>query len=363
MQASSLPMVQKAKEYKIESEGKIFSIKIILSSNIIIEIYELEKIQYLLYIKGFSLEDLIKTNKIFKVCETINEAYNIFEEILEANISSIKLKEDNSLILIINILLPGGKTENVEISLNKREISKYNQIGELIQKVKNLEEKNKNLEEKNKKLEEEINEIKEWKNKIQKLFKDEIEEKEFGIQSKLIENTTDLNFLKNRLINNDPNLNQKNINFKLLYRATRDGDNFNDFHSRVDNKKSTLSIIKTTLGLKFGVFLDIPIRQLGNSIKDAKSFIFSLDLKKIYNSNKSGLYNLNGINSYSGKLLDLNYQPISIYINCLSNNKSHTVSSANANNSYSSFERDYELNNNQQYFTVAEMETFQINFN
>ena len=50
------------------------------------------------------------------------------------------------------------------------------------------------MEEKNKKLEEEINEIKEWKNKIQKLFKDEIEEKEFGIQSKLIENTTDLNF-------------------------------------------------------------------------------------------------------------------------------------------------------------------------
>ena len=89
------------------------------------------------------MEDLIKTNKIFKVCETINEAYNIFEEILEANKSSIKLKEDNSLILIINILLPGGKTENVEISLNKREISKYNQIGELIQKVKNLEEKNK----------------------------------------------------------------------------------------------------------------------------------------------------------------------------------------------------------------------------
>jgi hypothetical protein len=93
------------------------------------------------------------------------------------------------------------------------------------------------LEEKNKKLEEEINEIKEWKNKIQKLFKDEIEEKEVANKSKLIENTTDLNFLKNRLINNDPNLNQININFNLLYRVTRDGDNFNDFHSRVDNKK------------------------------------------------------------------------------------------------------------------------------
>jgi len=38
MEASPLQMVQKSKEYKIESVGKIFNIKIILTSNIIIEI-------------------------------------------------------------------------------------------------------------------------------------------------------------------------------------------------------------------------------------------------------------------------------------------------------------------------------------
>ena len=362
MEASPPPKVQKSKEYKVESEGKIFSIKIILSSNIIIEIYELEEIQFSFFIKEFSLEDLIKINKIFKVCETINEAYDILEEIFESKKSSIKPKDNNSLILIWDIRLPGGKIQNTEISLDKKEINKNKIIEVLVKKVNILEEKNKNLEEKNKKLEVEINEIKEWKKKIEILF-DVIKEKEIGIRSELIENTTDLSFLKNRLINNDPNLKQKNIKFNLLYRATRDGDNFNDFHSRVDNKNSTLTIIKTTLGHKFGVFLDIPIRQLGFSIKDNKSFIFSLDLKKIYNSNKNGQYNLNDNNSDNGALLNLNYQPIFIAINCLSNYNSYTASSSNANISYSNFERDYEMNNNQQYFTVAEMETFQISFN
>ena len=85
-------------------------------------------------------------------------------------------------------------------------------------------------------------------------------------------------------------------------------------------------------------------------------------MKKIYNSNKNGKYNLNDNNSYNGALLNINYQPI-FATNCLSNNKSYTASSSSANISYSNYEKDYEMNNNQQYFTVAEMETFQISFN
>ena len=200
------------------------------------------------------MEDLIKINKIFKVCETINEAYDILEEIFESKKSSIKPKEDNSLILILDIRLPGGKNQNTEISLDKKEINKNKIIEELVKKVNILEKKNKNLEDKAKKLEEEINEIKEWKKKIEKLIKDEIKEKEIlekiGIKSIIIENNIDLDFLKNRLINNDSNLKKSNIKFNLLYRATRDGDSFNDFHSRVDNRNSTLTIIKTTLGFK-----------------------------------------------------------------------------------------------------------------
>ena len=358
MESTPLSISLNGNEYKLESEGKSFSIKISLSSNITIEIYELGKMQGAFYTNEFSLDTLIGISKGFRVCETIKEAYEILQEILEAKKSTIKMKENNSVVLIIEIGLPGGKTQKAELSLIKNEINKDILVEELIKKVNILEEENK-------KLKEEINEIKEWKKKIKKLFQYEIKKKEnekMGFESNIIDKSEDLKFLINRLINNDSSLKEKNINFNLLYRATRDGDNFNDFHSRVDNKNSTLTIIKTDLGCKFGVFLEVPFKQINNEILDDKSFIFSLDLKKIYNS-KSGTVTLNDDNSKQGMLLNLCCQPILIYINFLSNSKSFINTASYSNKNYSGFEKDYELNNNKGYFQVVEMETFQINFN
>ena len=356
MEHSPISTIQKTKEYEIESENKKYSVKIKLSSNIEIEIHELDKIQGSFYINEFSLDALVKISRGFKICENISEAYDILEAIFEAKKSIIKRKEDNSIILIIEVILTGGKIQNAEMFLNKKEINKNILIEELVKKVNILEEENK-------KLKEEVNEIKEWKKKIEKLFKDEINCREMieklHVDSRIIDNLNDLNLIINRLTNNDMNLKQK-INLNLLYRATRDGDKFNDFHSRVDNKNSTLTIIKTSLNCKFGVFLDIPIKQTGSSIDD-KSFIFSFNLKKIYNK-KSGTNTLNDCKENSGLLFDLWHQPIRIYVNCLSNKSSWTNSYSRVNNSYLGFERDYELNNNQQYFTVSEMETFQISF-
>ena len=140
-----LPTPQKAKEYKIESEDKKFNIKISLSSNITIEIYDLAKIQGSFYINEFSLDSLVKRSKGFRICENINEAYDILKEIFEAKKSTIKLKENNTAILIIEVGLPGGKTQNAELLLNKKEINKNLLIEELVNKVNILEEDNKKL--------------------------------------------------------------------------------------------------------------------------------------------------------------------------------------------------------------------------
>ena len=83
-----------------------------------------------------------------------------------------------------------------------------------------------------------------------------------------------------------------------------------------------------------------------------------MNLKKIYNAK----YGANNINDVSGCLIDLHNQPIRIVENCLSNYYSYTCSKSNADNSYTGFEKDYELNNNEQYFQVKEMETFLIEF-
>ena len=58
-------------------------------------------------------------------------------------------------------------------------------------------------------------------------------------------------------------------------------------------------------------------------------------------------------------VIDLCNKPICIKDNFLSNNDSFTC--ATNPRSFSGFEKDYELNNYEQYFTVEELEVFQIN--
>ena len=105
-------------------------------------------------------------------------------------------------------------------------------------------------------------------------------------------------------------------------------------------------------------FLEIPFKKSNGLYKDDKCFVFSLDLKKIYNSNPGN----NVINNGSSIILNLYNQPIYIVNNCLSNKDSYTCSKSKADASFSGLEKDYELNNCEKNFTVEEMETFQIKF-
>ena len=344
---------KKSKEYKLILDNKTFLIKLTLSSDILFEINELEKIMAVFYSKSFSLEDLIQLSRGFRVCENIGDAFDILDEILEGKKAKIKNINENSITLIINVSLPGGRLQEVELDLNKKEMDKNTLIDNLVKKVNKLEEENKELKN-------EIKEINEKQKKFEILFEDEIKYKQIiqniGVDSKIIKNKDETKFLLDRLKINFPN--QNKINFKLLYRATKDGDNYISFHNKVDNKNSTLSIIETSKGLKFGVFLEIPFKGIENYVQDDNCFIFRLDLRKIYNGKKGE----NKLNDYKQDVLNLYYQPIYMENNFLTNNSSYTCSKSYADHCFLGFSSDYELNNNEQYFTVKEMETFQICF-
>ena len=71
-----------------------------------------------------------------------------------------------------------------------------------------------------------------------------------------MKNKEDIAFITNRLINNEENLKQKKIKYNLICRATRDGDNSNSFHNKVNNKNSHLSIIETNKGINLGFLLN-----------------------------------------------------------------------------------------------------------
>ena len=196
------------------------------------------------------------------------------------------------------------------------------------------------------------------------------------MDSKIICNYEDIQFLNDAIFDTLEKKNKKkNIIWKLLYRATIDGSTPSDFHKKVDNKGPTLSIIKTKKGFIFGAFTNISYtsenvskytsenvskyKSENESKDDPKhSFVFSINLKKIYKSTCNGIKNLGcfrdcGVCTWG-----------SIYTkgNFINENKSCTFNKSLFSYYYENCERDYELNNGEEYFSMNELEVFEIEF-
>lgn len=71
------------------------------------------------------------------------------------------------------------------------------------------------------------------------------------------------------------NLNTNRINFKLLYRASRDGFGAQDFHSKCDDYARTLTIIKTSDLHVFGGWTSASWASKGMWKTDETAFLFS----------------------------------------------------------------------------------------
>lgn len=70
--------------------------------------------------------------------------------------------------------------------------------------------------------------------------------------------------------------------YSLLFKASRDGFGFSDFHSICDDKGATLTIVKTTRARIFGGFASISWGKGGTFHEDEEAFLFSWDLREIY---------------------------------------------------------------------------------
>ena len=226
------------------------------------------------------------------------------------------------MIIILKADLPNGKTEEAKLILRKKELKKDVLIEELVKRINLLEEKNKNLDKKQAEFED--------------LFNDEIKLKKLKkikLDSKIIEG--DVSFILDKIIKEYPNTNIDTFQSTLIYRATIDGDNQNSFYKKVEGKRKTLSFIKTKKGIRFGCYFDIDFKRGDGHTKDKKSFVFSIDKKKIYNNRPENDQINNGCN-----VIDLCNKPICIKDNFLSNNDSFTC--ATNPRSFSGFEKDYE---------------------
>ena len=184
------------------------------------------------------------------------------------------------------------------------------------------------------------------------------------INSKIINKAEELEFLENRLKYNEV-LKKRNIIYKLLYRISENGNDIQSFHSKCDNIKGTLIIIKTTKGMKFGGYTE----QIWNSNKndsitrkDGKGicFCFSLDLFKIYNFNDDYKHSICCCDDcgpcFSGDVAA--FFEIKNNNGLLFGNTNYTIKS----NSFGKVDNDYEFNNGENEFGIIEMEVFQILF-
>ena len=89
------------------------------------------------------------------------------------------------------------------------------------------------------------------------------------------------------------------ISYDLIYKASRDGDKSENFHSKCDNIHNTLVIITTTDSNIFGAFTTKTWTHSG-VVSDPLAFAFSINNQKIYNiiDNKNGEHAIYTDNSY-----------------------------------------------------------------
>ena len=143
----------------------------------------------------------------------------------------------------------------------------------------------------------------------------------------------------------------KSIKLKLLYKATIDTDRAEIFHKKCDKAKTSLVLIETTNGLRFGGFTTQTWKGDGVDKKDDNAFIFSLDKLQIYNI----ISGQPAIGCYP------KYGPV--FLGCqikINDNffvKGGTTYRKNVNYAVNS---DFELNDGIKFFGIKDLEVFEV---
>lgn len=256
------------------------------------EINNLNNKEYSLYL---SINDFHKLNVLFNLYETIDGIYIFLLDIIIAKKYTLSIKE-NLIILVFHFSIP-GKTVDINFELKETKLSQEKIIDGLSSKVEELLKENQLIKNEQEKIKNELtdknNELNEYKY---------IKEENIQIKNKLInieEYFSNLKEVKNSsqyydfdeshiIKNNEEKYKLKkwiSINWKikkinLLYSTTEDGDNGKSFYEKCSCKESTISLIKTKKGRRFGGFSKAEWKNASIILEDNNAFLFSLDNKK-----------------------------------------------------------------------------------
>ena len=214
--------------------------------------------------------DKLKQNNIFIFQENIEEIYEQLEIYINAEEVHFITSENN---ITISIFTKIKKSPEINFELKSEFVDNNTIINILMKKFKNLEDENRNLKIKienlgnnyNKSINEQKSENQVLKREIENLKNDLDSIKEYVNKKKEKERQKEMNKFPDSLIVKreeskmicewiNPN---KNIDSKLLYRVSRDGEGPEIFHKYCDNKGPTIMFAKINNGYRFGGFSGI----------------------------------------------------------------------------------------------------------
>ena len=253
--------------------------------------------------------------------------------------------------------LSGYQNQLGELNNLKTQISQMNyekQQKEEIDEKEMLKRKLEELERLRTEYETEIRTLKESKmtkiqessglQKQQHLFEDKT--RQISVKGDIIHSTEELELITRKI-----NKANKKITLNLLYKATVDSDKAQAFHEKCDEAKSSLVLVETDKGKRFGGFTSCSWSGDCEDKKDEEAFVFSLDKMAIY-ENIPGEEAIGCYPKFGPIFLGCQ---IRIYDNAFSKGGTTFEKGLNFNT-----EEDYELTGGDRTFIVKEIEVYEV---
>ena len=336
-------------EIKINNEEYILNLSLNKDKNKLSIIIRSKKVSELNYYKlEKTYDELINSNKYLNALDSLEEIKEELDKIFsEQKNITINYENEKKTIKISFGLAFGTKVKTIDLLLDKVEIS--------VDIIFNQNEKIKEQEIKIKKLEEDLQEYKTNNDILKKLLEEVTEIKSkinsltiFEIDSKIIKNRSQLDLIKFTLIN----IYHKEPIFKLLFRATRDGERACDFHQHCDGIPNTLSIMEGVKGYSFGGYTEATWDSTSGCKSGKNQFLFSLDRMKVYMGKEKNTC-IHCVTNYGpyfcGSCGMLDYF-----------SKNNNEEQKKGNKPYNNFQEEYELTHGDINFYGKEVEVYQI---
>ena len=228
-----------------------------------------------LYQGVFTKENFLKFNKFFRQFDSIDEIFDFLKNIVLEKITTLSI-QDKILKLKIEIpsLIKNRQPTEFFLMLINEDINQNEILNKLIEKTKEIDLLKKKVDFLYKYFDNKKNDI-----DLINSFNDTAINIYNAINSKVFKSHNEIIFINKGFVKL---LNKSIIKMELIYRASRDGDSSKSFHNICNGKPNTLTVIKTSVGKRFGGFTQAEWSNEEGYIPDEKAFLFSIDDKEFY---------------------------------------------------------------------------------